>query len=344
VLCAGTVLVDVTKRVDRFARPDRLALIDRVTLSTGGPALNLAADLARLGGGYPLGIAGMIGDDAHGAFLTEQLHRLGVDTSRLRVTDAASTSFTDAMVLRENGSRAFYHHVGANALFTPDDVGIADSTARIMHLGAPGLQPGLDADGGAGWVDLLARARAAGMHTNLELVSIDPETLRSVAGPALPHLDSLIVNEIEASALAGVRLEPMGPDDADWGAIERAAHDLFRRGVRRLVAVHCPAGAVAVTADGRVHRQGSVRLPAELQVNATGAGDAFAAGVIHGLHEGWDAAAGLRAGVCVAAACLTGVGTNDGIPPLADCLALAEQYGFRAVGSAGGPGSARLEP
>jgi sugar/nucleoside kinase (ribokinase family) len=171
------------------------------------------------------------------------------------------------------------------------------------------------------------------MRTNLELVSLEAEQIRAVALPCLPHLDYLIVNEIEACALAGVVVTPAPADGTpDWAALEKVALALVALGVSRVVAVHFPSGCVAADGDGRVWRQGSVRLPREVLRNATGAGDAFAAGVIVGLHEDRPVQQCLVGGVCVAAASLMGTGTSDGVLPLQDCLALGARYGYRSTG------------
>jgi sugar/nucleoside kinase (ribokinase family) len=102
-------------------------------------------------------------------------------------------------------------------------------------------------------------------------------------------------------------------------------------GVARLVVVHCPAGCVAAAPGGRTWRQGSVRLPAGEIRNATGAGDAVAAGVLLGLHEEWPVEDCLRLGMSAAAASLRGAATGDAILPAADCLALGERLGFRVT-------------
>jgi sugar/nucleoside kinase (ribokinase family) len=328
VLCAGTVVVDVAKVVDRFPTPELLAVIESVTPSTGGPALNLAVDLARLGADYPLGIVGVVGQDEYAGFVLAELDRLGIDTTRLRRTGSAATSFTDAMILRGSGVRSFYHHIGANALLTAADVDVASSSARVLHMGAPGLHDAMDAAGG--WAAVLAAAQRAGMHTNLELVSLEPDRMREVALPCLPHLDSLIVNEVEAASVAGIELAATSADGVtDWSAMEDVARRVLGLGVKSFVAVHFPAGCVAVTHDGGVHRQGSVDLPADQVISAVGAGDAFASGVIHGVHEGWPLQDSLRTGVCIAAACLGGSGTSDGVRPLSECLALGAEFGYR---------------
>jgi sugar/nucleoside kinase (ribokinase family) len=80
--------------------------------------------------------------------------------------------------------------------------------------------------------------------------------------------------------------------------------------------------------------QGSVQVPQRAIASTVGAGDAFAAGVLHGLHEGFGIGQILRDGVAVAAACLRGTGGSDAILPLAQCRELALAHGFRTLGGA----------
>ena len=337
MLCAGSIVVDVGKVIDRYPEQEKLALIESVSLSTGGPAVNLAVDLHRLGATFPIAVQGVVGDDPHADFLVDALRANGVDASGIRRAGEAATSFTDAMVVRDGGSRTFFHHPGANGLMGPQDVRLAESRARILHMGAPALHPLMDADGPDGepngWVTVLAAAQAQGLRTNLEMVSVEPSVLRRIALPCLPHLDYLVINDLEASALAGVDPASLGTAGAgavpNWPELEEVARRLVDLGVGSLVAVHFPAGCVAASPDGGLWRQPSVRLPREEVVSSTGAGDAFASGVILGLHEGRPVEECLRAGVCVAAACLRSAATSDGVLPLADCLALGDRFGFR---------------
>ena len=187
---------------------------------------------------------------------------------------------------------------------------------------------------GNGWSDLLRRARSAGLHTNMELVSLAPQRLAEVALPCLPHLSSIVVNELEAGALTGVDAPVPGPEGpVDWDALAAMARGLVERGVG-LAVVHFPAGSVAATPDGRVVRHGSVRLPREEVRSTVGAGDAFAAGVLFGLHEGWPVEECLRLGAASAAACVQGQNTSDGIRHADACLRDAEAVGYRPVGAA----------
>ncbi len=111
------------------------------------------------------------------------------------------------MIERDGGRRTFFHHSGANALFDASAADLRTSGAWLLHAGAPGIHPVMDRPrpgGGNGWSALLQRAHAAGLHTNLELVSMDPGRTADAALPCLPHLDSIVINELEAGALTGI--------------------------------------------------------------------------------------------------------------------------------------------
>jgi sugar/nucleoside kinase (ribokinase family) len=75
--------------------------------------------------------------------------------------------------------------------------------------------------------------------------------------------------------------------------------------------------------------QSSLKLPASAIAGTAGAGDAFCAGVLYGLHEGLSLAESLKTAVCVAAASLSDPTCTDGVKSLKACLALAKKYGFR---------------
>lgn len=332
VLCAGSIVVDVEKVIDAYPEPEGLAVIREVSLSTGGPALNMAVDLRMLGAPWPVGVGGVVGDDERGRFILEECRRVGVDCARVAVTPGAVTSFTDAMIEAIGGRRTFFQHAGASDLFTASHVDLARSTARVLHLGAPGIHAAMDAGDRTanGWSQLLQAARERGMRTNLELVSVDRERIAELVVPCLPHLDSLIVNEYEASAVVGRTVPSVGVDGSvDWRGAEAVALDLVAAGVRQMAVVHFPAGCVAATADGRTWRQGSVRVPRELVRNTTGAGDAFASGVLFGLHEQWPTQRCLHLGVAAAGLSVRSPHTSDGIQPVERCLAVAEHDGFR---------------
>ncbi|MFV2063465.1 MAG: carbohydrate kinase family protein [Chloroflexota bacterium] len=335
ILCVGTIVVDFGKVIDAYPALDGLASIEQVSVSTGGAALNMAVDLRLLGADFPIAMLGAVGDDENGALILDECERLDIDVARVNRLEGIATAFTDAMVERVGGRRTFFHHHGANALYDASTAELETSTARILHAGAPGVHPRMDAalpGGSNGWSRLFERAQAAGMHTNMELASVERGRLAELAAPCLPYLDSIVINELEAGALSGVDVSVPEVDGAvDWNAIDEVALDLIERGVSSLAVVHFPAGSVAADAEGHVWRQGSVRLAREDVRNTTGAGDAFAAGVILGLHEGWPVEACLRLGSASAAACVRSPRTSEGISTAARALAEADRFGYRST-------------
>src|SRR5207247_3203431 len=96
-----------------------------------------------------------------------------------------------------------------------------------------------------------------------------------------------------------------------------------------LVVVHFPLGAVAVTRDGAVTRKPSVRVPREAVIGSVGAGDAFAAGMLVGIHEGWPLDRSLALAHASAAASLRSLTTTGSVESWRACLALADRWGWR---------------
>ena len=90
----------------------------------------------------------------------------------------------------------------------------------------------------------------------------------------------------------------------DVQSLLQAAQSILNLGVRDYVILHSSFGAVAVSSAGETAVQGSVLMTEDLIKGAAGAGDAFAAGVILGMHDSKSMNSCLKMGVCSAASCL----------------------------------------
>jgi sugar/nucleoside kinase (ribokinase family) len=97
----------------------------------------------------------------------------------------------------------------------------------------------------------------------------------------------------------------------------------------QLVVAHCPRGAVAAVRGGGVVRQPALRVPADEIVAANGAGDAFAAGTMYGVHQRFAVEDCLALGRAAAAASLRALSTTAAVVTVAECLALARRWGER---------------
>lgn len=163
-------------------------------------------------------------------------------------------------------------------------------------------------DEASGWVNVLKRARAAGLRTNLEMVSGPPGETRRLVMPCLPYLDTLIINDDEAGVLTGIDVVSGSVTSA--GAARRgAAVTLLVSGPLELVVIHFPGGCVAATRDGDVLARASLEVPADAIRGSNGAGDASLRRrlALYAIHEGWPVSEGLSLGLCAAASALLGV-------------------------------------
>lgn len=330
IVTGGTWCVDRNRAIDAWPHEDGVAEILATELYGGGSGCNLAIDIRKLDPSFPVATIGLVGEDADGQFLLAQADAHGIDRSRMAVTGDAATQFTDAYVSQKSGRRTHIFFQGTGALLTPDLFRFDGLDARILHLGLPGAHKLMDQPWKGdpnGWVHVLRQARDAGLLTNLELFSIAPERIAALVLPCLPHLDYLVVNDFEIGALAQLQTSTDGLTEI--GACIRAAKAVMAKGSMRLIVVHFPAGAIALGRDGTVTSAPSFNVPQAEIVSTNGAGDAFAAGLLYGLHEGWEVPAALEMAHATAAVSLRGLSTCAAVEDYRACLARARKWGLR---------------
>lgn len=333
IIAAGNWIVDKTKIIDGYPGQDSLAHIEAEGRNNGGGAFNVLCDLAKLGAAFPLQGLGLIGSDAEGDWILDHCRGLGIDTRLLARHPSVPTSYTDVMSVRSTGRRTFFHHPGANRHLGPEHFPWSEMNSRLLYLGYLGLLDTLDAsDAEYGTVAarLLREAGRRGFLRVVDLVSVERPDYAEIVAPALPEIDILICNEVEASRATGhpTRDEM---DHYSAGGLRDASQDFLSRGVRRWIVIHLAEGAYARNAAGEEIWQGRVNLPKEQIVGAAGAGDAFAAGLLFGIHDEWPFQQCLRLGVSTAAASLRSATTSDAIASAPESLALGNTWGHLAM-------------
>lgn len=331
ILAGGNFIMDYVKVIDGYPEQDMLASIISETSSNGGGPYNVLKDLAAMGADFPLEAAGLVGKDANGDWILRDCQRAKIDTTQLRQTDEAPTSYTDAMTVAATGRRTFFHQRGANALYDEACLDFTRTKVKHFHLGYLMLLDAMDSFVGNRTRASLAleHARQSGLTTSVDIVSTENPRFREITESALPFTDVLVINEIEAGKVVDMTLKDANGVRVD--ACKEAARKLLERGVQQQVVIHFVEGAVLADKNGEVITQGSLNLPDGFIVGATGAGDAFAAGYLYAFHEGWDNARRLQLAVCAAAACLTHATPSLGLQPVKECLKLGERHGYRRI-------------
>lgn len=313
VACVGNFVLDIVHDIPTWPQKSDLVSISSQTSGLGGGPANVSADLTAMGVRYPIVPVGLVGADGLGDEVLSLCRKAGLDTARIGRTDESATSQTHVMNV-PGDSRTFFHHPGVNDLLDPrhiDVPGLAGQGLRIFYLGYLNLLPCLDRFGANDRpvvCDVLNEARSYGMMTCVDLVSSQSETFRETVFAALPEIDVLFLNEVEASRATGIAID--SADDTE--AMIRAARVLAAGGVRRAVVMHSSKCCIWHE-DGEANLHIPDPLPPNEIVSAVGAGDAFAAGVIHGLHEGWSRGMCLKLACAAAAACLKGQTATEGI-------------------------------
>ena len=304
VVCVGILVADVIAHpVREMPKRGQLALVDEMVTHVGGCAANTGIGLSRLG--VPTGVAGKAGDDAFGDFVEKTLEKNGVDTRALVRDTQTKTSGTMVMV-SEDGERSFIHYMGANAELTYEDLDIDYILqARLLHVAGTFVMTKFD---GEPTSRLLKLARERGVITCLDTVFDAQGRWMSILKDSLPHLDYFVPSLEEAKRIAN-REEP-----------EEVAQVLIDHGVKTV--------GLKMGDEGCYLRSGneSVRLPALKvdAVDATGAGDAFAAGFLTGVVKGWDLEKTRRFANAVGACCVQAVGTTAGLKSFEETMKMME--------------------
>ncbi|MGH9135781.1 MAG: carbohydrate kinase family protein, partial [Acidimicrobiales bacterium] len=136
----------------------------------GGCVANTGLALAALGA--PVELVAAVGEDLLGDAIATLIESASTTGTTLTRTAGVSTSYS--IVIEPPGEdRRFLHHVGANELFDGSAVPVAG--ADLLHVGYPQLLPRLVDDDGAGLIELLARAQAAGVTTSVDFATVDPQ-------------------------------------------------------------------------------------------------------------------------------------------------------------------------
>ena len=330
ICVAGNLIVDITYPIERWPRQSELTTItDGITRSVGGAVCNVITDLAKLDETLPLSALGVIGEDAEGEFILEQLGRHeNIDLSLLG--RKGTTSFTAVMSDNRTKARTFFQYRGANALFDGSFIDWDRIDAEILHVGYILLLDALDqADGeyGTKMARLLAEAQSRGIRTSIDVVTESGDRFRTLVPPALRYTDYCVINELEAQQITGVLLrdeeEKLYPEH-----MEEALRKMKELGVSTWAVIHCPEGGYGLDEKNHFLTVRSLKLPEGYIKGTVGAGDAFCAGVLYGAEKGWGLAESVRLGTCAAAASLSEAGATEGMRPAAEVLKLAELYGY----------------
>ena len=264
VVCLGGANVD---RKLRVAAPMRPGSSNPATAreTFGGVARNVAENLARCG--VPVQLLSAVGQDAAGRALLDGAAHAGIDVHAVQSIDGALTGSYTAVLDTDGSLFVALAHMDLCEQLTPDWLAQHADVCRGAALVVADLNLP------AATLAVLVTAAAEDAAPPLVLVAVSEAKMARLP-QRLHGVRLLVLNRGELAAWAGTDVL------ADGVAQLRAA------GVRDVVVTLGEAGLCHTAAAGALVFLAAPVVPAEAVVDVTGAGDALAAGLCHGLWTG----------------------------------------------------------
>lgn len=300
----GALNVDRVHSVSRVIL-DGLETLQGSTVEAGGCAANTAYALARLG--LRCAYLGAVGDDPEAEVVLASFRSVGVNTEGI-VRKAGARTGNVLIVSDRDGQRAMYQEPGANHLFAAGDL-------RRDHLAGARLVHVSSFNGELSTQVQAALLEALPQQAILALTLDGQFARRGVAAmaPLLSRCHLLFANREEIEAAT----DGEGPSR------------LLAAGCRTVVMTLGPGE------EGKACRifsaQGEEAVPARDTrqrpiADATGAGDAFAAGYLWGVLAGWPPRRCGSLGHTLAEFVLEAPGCRAGVPELEELLARHRRF------------------
>ncbi|HKI98564.1 MAG TPA: sugar kinase [bacterium] len=273
-------------------RGEPLEATPALEVAVGGTESNVAIALARLG--RPAAWVSRLPANPLGRRIARDIAAHGVDVSHVLWADAAEKAglyFIEPGAAPRPNLVLYERRDSAVARLQPDALDYAFlASGRVLHL--TGITPALSEGCRAAWLRSAREARAAGRRVSLDVnyraKLWSPAAARETLEAALGHVDVLFSGLCDLTLLFGL------PEDAEAAARTFAA----AYGVPLVVVTLGDQGALAWEGDTERLQRAPV-VPTDVQ-ERIGAGDAFAAGFLHGWLER-DVAHGLHCGNALAA-------------------------------------------
>jgi ribokinase len=260
----GNVTLDVIcQTVDDVPRYESISF-EHVVVSPGGCGSNVAIGLCALG--VQTALIGRIGSDDAAGLVESYWRRIGLDTCFIQRMERFSTGTSVGLIDHEAQPR-FIHTSGANQTLTAEAIDLPlllREGVRNLHIGGYFVLPGvLDQH----FSKVLADCRQQGLMVSLDVVRSPRMADPTLLWTCLPSIDIFLCNSFEAYRLSGEN-DP-----------KTAAQALRAKGAHTVIVKMGKEGCWLESS------MNSSLIPAPIAkvVDTTGAGDAFAAGLIAAL-------------------------------------------------------------
>jgi len=285
----GMWCVDTTYKLQKLPDRGQLEIVNDSFRCVGGGPSNVLTDLESLGFNYPKIAMGSIGHDSIAEYIKAHCQKNRIQTNYLISSYKVPTSHTVCMYEQQK-ERTFLYYPGANDLIDVkhNKIGSLSFTPKILYIGYLTLLGKLDIfeKGQTRLTKVLKFANKKKILTVIDLASSSDPKFKKIVMSAIPYTDYLLMNEIEAKLLFNKNILNSNQTINKKIAIKEIKK-LLSKGVKQAVVLHCSKESLYVSRNKIIATKSPVLKKHEL-INSVGAGDAFCAGFIFGLHEDWN--------------------------------------------------------
>ncbi len=264
--------------------------IEEMVFASGGGGTNSAATFALQG--LKTAYVGLVGDDENGKKLTEEMVKLGADTSFMKITKLAKTPCS--VILSGGDERSILVYEGASHLISESDIDWNKIKKTKWFYVA-----GLSGESSKVFGKIINFAKDNGIkiavNPGKEQLGRDLEVLKGL----LSKIDILLVNQEEASQICGVDF--------------KNEEELFRKFdelVPGIAVMSKGKEGVAVSDGKNIYRAG---IPESPYVDRTGSGDAFGSGFVSKIIAGASIKEAIQFGTANATSTIQQVGAKNGL-------------------------------
>lgn len=309
VVSVGSAVLDIFMKSDKFKVvsssdiPGGIAMcevyggkmeVEQVEIVSGGGATNCAVSLAKKD--LKTAIVAEMGNDPQALLIHRDLEAVQVDT-RFLVQEPGETTAVSVVLIADDGGRSIMVHRGASAMLTKHDFPTEELETRWMHISSLG-----------GNIDLLKTLLQWAKNKGVR-ISLNPGLKEIAHKDKLLELSSMVeilfVNRDEARELWGIDFQ----DESLWKSLQPLP------GARVTVITDGARGG-KVSDNGKVYFYQGEKV--KKVVDTTGAGDAFASGMVAGVLYGKNYEQAVEWGVKNATSVLKHVGAKKGLLTLGE--------------------------
>ncbi len=309
MISIGSAVLDIFMKSDKFKVvqsgdiPGGIAMcevyggkmeVEEVDIVSGGGATNTAVSFARKD--LKSAVVAEMGNDPQSLLVHKDLEENQVDT-RFLVQEAGETTAVSVVLIADDGGRSIMVHRGAAALLTKEDIPLDLMDTRWIHISSLG-----------GNIELLkllltwAKSKQVRVSFNPGMKEINQ---KEKLLPLLSQIEILFLNRDEAKELWGIDYR----DEGLWKSMQAIPGSY-------VTVMTDGANGGKVCVNGKVSFYEGVKV--KKVVDSTGAGDAFASGMVSAVLYGKTYEQAVEWGIKNATNVLMHVGAKKGLLTLGE--------------------------